>query len=403
MLLPIGDLPNSRDRAWVNLILISINVGVFLLIAAPLMLQPADLTDPRVRELVAELVRVQPHADPQAVVRTVLSQLSAYDVFVMGWGYRAEAPSLATLFSSMFLHAGWMHLVGNMLFLWIFGDNVEHRLGRVPYLVTYLVCGGVATLAYAALLPESSGNIPLVGASGAISGVLGLYFVWFPRNDVRLLIFFFPFFVDVWNVGARWILGVYLLIDNLLPLLLDDGHSGGVAHGAHIGGFLAGAAIAVTFEKLGHRNSLRTTSQTYPLAMRPAGEDLSHDLATLAPHDAVGTYLRLPPHGRRAVPLQVVLDLADWLVGQSAYDAALNLYQQAAADHSTDPERARAWLGIGLTLWEGHGDLAAAYRYLDWAARFATDPQTSSRARRAIDSIQRSYSSPVRRRRWGAD
>jgi membrane associated rhomboid family serine protease len=146
------------------------------------------------------------------------------------------------LFSSMFLHANLMHVAGNMLYLWIFGNNIEARLGPIPFLFWYLVTG-VAALAFHAAFNLGS-SVPLVGASGAISGVLGFYLLWFPRNVVKVWVFLFPFYIGVVRIGAVWVLGMYLLLDNLLPFLIAPA-AGGVAHGAHIGGFLAGMAAAL--------------------------------------------------------------------------------------------------------------------------------------------------------------
>src|SRR5262249_9957 len=128
-----------------------------------------------------------------------------------------------------------------MSFLWIYGDNVERRLGTVGYLLTYLGTGIAATLFHWAGAPGSP--LPVVGASGAISGVLGCYFVWFPRNVVRLLWLLPPFLGQVFEVPARVVLGLYLVAENLLPYLFASDDAG-VAHGAHIGGFLAGLAVA---------------------------------------------------------------------------------------------------------------------------------------------------------------
>ncbi|HWN70655.1 MAG TPA: rhomboid family intramembrane serine protease [Haliangium sp.] len=256
MFIPIGDEPNARTFPVINYALIAVNVAVFALISLPLMAQPVDSRDPMVQALLHELARQHPDLDPYTLLHE-LRQLSAYDVFLMRWGYRAAEPSLVTLITSMFLHGGWLHIIGNMLFLWIYGDNVEHRLGRVGYLGAYLASGVAATLGYAAVLPGSAGYTPLVGASGAISGVLGCYFVWFPRNRVRLLIALLPFYVDVWRVNARVVLGVYVVIDNLLPFLLADSGASGVAHGAHLGGFLAGAAGAVVLDRLNDQGQRR--------------------------------------------------------------------------------------------------------------------------------------------------
>ena len=154
-------------------------------------------------------------------LRTLLSRTSAYDLFVFRYGFRPAAPHVADLFYSLFLHAGLLHLAGNMLFLWIYGDNVEHRLGRLWYLLAYLGTGVAATLFHSVF--DSATELPLVGASGAISGVLGFYYLWFPYNRVRLLVVFFPFLVDVIIVPARLVLGMFLIVDNLLPFLATRG------------------------------------------------------------------------------------------------------------------------------------------------------------------------------------
>src|SRR5262249_14160366 len=174
----------------------------------------------------------------RAALYQVVRDVSVYDLVVFTWGFRPAAPSLVDLFTCMFLHAGFLHLFGNMLFLWIYGDNVEHRLGHVRYLLWYLATGIAATLFHVLGAPHS--QIPLVGASGAISGVLGFYFVWFPRNRVRLLWLLPPFVMQVFEVPARLVLGVYLVLENLLPYLVVRGDAG-VAHGAHIGGVVGGA------------------------------------------------------------------------------------------------------------------------------------------------------------------
>jgi membrane associated rhomboid family serine protease len=181
-------------------------------------------------------------------------------VFTFVHGYKPGAPEITDLFFCMFLHGGFLHLAGNMLFLWIFGDNAEHRLGRIGYLLTYLAAGVVATLAFAVFAGDSM--TPLVGASGAISGVLGLYFLLFKRNRIKVFIFLFPFFMNVILLPARWVLGFYVIIDNLLPIIL--GAQSNVAYGAHLGGFLAGLIVAFAGEALSWR---------WPFSNRPAQLD----------------------------------------------------------------------------------------------------------------------------------
>lgn len=149
----------------------------------------------------------------------------------------------ATLITSQFLHGGWVHLLGNLLFLWIFANNVEDRLGRLPFLIFYLAGGVVAALAQVAVAPSST--IPTIGASGAIAATLGAYLVFFPRARITSLVFL-GFFYQLIDVPAVLVLGFWFvlqLIDGLGSLGLM-GSSGGVAFFAHIGGFVAGAVVA---------------------------------------------------------------------------------------------------------------------------------------------------------------
>jgi len=156
-------------------------------------------------------------------------------------------PSAATLFSSMFIHGGILHLVGNMLYLWIFGDNVEGLTGHVRFFFFYIVCGLAAALTHVALEPNST--IPMVGASGAISGVLGAYLVRFPGARVHVLIFLF-WFIRVVRVPAVVVLGLWFVLQILNGLgSLGIRGGGGVAWFAHIGGFVAGILLLFFFEK----------------------------------------------------------------------------------------------------------------------------------------------------------
>lgn len=145
-------------------------------------------------------------------------------------------------FASMFLHGGWMHLIGNMWFLHLFGNNVEDMMGHLKFLVFYLMSGLVATFAHVAVNPLSP--IPIVGASGAISGVIGAYFVMFPRARVLTLVFAF-FFVDIVVLPAVVFIGLWFLFQFWSGLIsLAVPHINGVAWWAHIGGFIAGMVLA---------------------------------------------------------------------------------------------------------------------------------------------------------------
>jgi membrane associated rhomboid family serine protease len=180
---------------------------------------------------------------------------SALDAFITTWGVvpaeltaawsRGDylSQETATLVTSQFLHGGWAHLLFNMLYLWIFGNNVEDRFGRVGFLAFYLFGGALAGLSQVAIDPTSS--IPTIGASGAIAATLGAYFVLFPRARVTSLVFL-GFFYQLIDVPAVIVLGFWFvlqLIDGLASLgMIQTG--GGVAFFAHIGGFLAGAVMA---------------------------------------------------------------------------------------------------------------------------------------------------------------
>lgn len=153
-------------------------------------------------------------------------------------------PPTLTVFTSMFMHGGWMHLIGNMLYLWIFGNNIEDAMGHVRFVVFYLLCGIAAVFAQA--LPNMESTIPMIGASGAISGVLGAYLLLFPRAHVLVLV---PlgFFTRTMYLPAMVVLGFWFLLQLINSALADPGQ-GGVAFGAHIGGFIAGMVLLPLFK-----------------------------------------------------------------------------------------------------------------------------------------------------------
>jgi membrane associated rhomboid family serine protease len=165
----------------------------------------------------------------------------------------------ATLVTSQFLHGGWLHLGGNMLYLWIFGNNVEDRFGRVRFLVFYLLGGVVAGLSQVAIDPTS--NVPTIGASGAIAATLGAYLVLFPRARVTTLVFL-GFFYQLIDIPAVVVLGFWFvlqLVDGLASLGPVQA-SGGVAFFAHIGGFVAGALVAWSVLSLGGGGTARPST-----------------------------------------------------------------------------------------------------------------------------------------------
>ncbi len=160
--------------------------------------------------------------------------------FVMSFGVVPAYFSWMTVLTSMFLHGGWLHFLGNMLYLWIFGDNVEDRLGHGLYLVFYLGCGTAAALGQVFTQPYSM--VPMIGASGAIAGVMGAYFVLFPHSRVLTAVFI-VFFLDLIEIPAIFFLGIWFLMQFFSGIgsLGADAAAGGVAFWAHIGGFVVGA------------------------------------------------------------------------------------------------------------------------------------------------------------------
>ena len=203
------------------------------------------------------------------VVFFVLQQAGANTDFVYGWsvipaeitsgqdivtGHVIEArgrevqipgapgpnPIYLTVLSAMFMHGGYAHLFGNLLYLWIFGDNVEERVGSLAFLGFYLLCGIVATLTQVALNPD--GILPNLGASGAISGVLGAYIVFFPRNRVHALFFYVVISVPAFIAIGIWIL--FQFFNGFGAVVAAETSVGGVAYGAHIGGFIVGVLAA---------------------------------------------------------------------------------------------------------------------------------------------------------------
>ncbi|HEY0322777.1 MAG TPA: rhomboid family intramembrane serine protease [Pyrinomonadaceae bacterium] len=178
-------------------------------------------------------------------VLVFLLELTAGEPFIVQWSVVPRrllanpASDFPTLFSSMFMHAGWLHLGGNMLYLWIFGDNVEDALGHVKYLVFYVICGLAADFAQILVGPNS--NIPNLGASGAIAGVLAAYLVLFPRGQVRVLMG-----RGIIPMPALIVIGLWIVLQFVSGIgsITSTADTGGVAYMAHIGGFLAGLVMA---------------------------------------------------------------------------------------------------------------------------------------------------------------
>lgn len=231
MLFPIGDDDRKLSGpAYVTIFLILANLAVFFLFqkaGADLaftygwsvipreIATGVDLTSPQVVQVQGEAIEI-----PQAPGPT---------------------PIFLTVLSAMFMHGGFAHLFGNLLYLWIFGDNVEHRFGAGPFLLLYLAAGIAGTAAQ--IIIDSSSVIPNLGASGAISGILGAYLILFPRNRV-----FAVFFITVISIPAVVAIGLWIifqLFNGFGAIMMSEQTTGGIAYGAHIGGFVAGVVLAM--------------------------------------------------------------------------------------------------------------------------------------------------------------
>lgn len=221
-MLPLADHNPSRTFPFVNLLLIFVNVATFFW-----------------------------ELSLGASIQPVLQNLAF--VPAQFWSSAPLIPGIVAMFVSMFLHGGWLHLAGNMLFLWVFGDNIEDRLGHGRYLCFYLACGVAATLAHAGMNPTSA--VPAIGASGAIAGVLGAYLVLFPRQRITTLIPIFVF-ITIREIPALVLLGFWFVLQLFVGTVSLGGtihEQGGVAYFAHIGGFLTGMVLVILFGGLRRR------------------------------------------------------------------------------------------------------------------------------------------------------
>ena len=356
MIFPIGDTPNPPGTPLATYGLIGANVAVYLLVTLPFSAMTPDLHDPLLLEYLHSL-----GAYGSVSAAEIRQYVSAYDLIVYRFGFRPAEFSLISLFTSLFLHGGFLHLAGNMLFLWIFGDNIEYRLGRPLYIVGYLLFGVAATLFFAVFSLDS--EIPLIGASGAISGVLGCYYLWFPQNRVRCFLFLFPFLMTTIMIPARIVLAFYLLIDNLLPFLVNGSGSGGVAHGAHIGGFFAGLGLAAVVEygpriwpeEMVHQDNDAELCSPEQIGDAVARGDLSA---------AAACVLSLKDRQqRKSIASSDILAIAEHLLNNHDDRNALGLFRQFIAENPNAPQLDRAYLGAGYALLRQPRQSTSAYHY----------------------------------------
>ncbi|MCX7618982.1 rhomboid family intramembrane serine protease [Tepidiforma sp.] len=253
-MIPVGDSTRRHSTPWVTYAILLANVAVFVAMLG------MDATVPR-----ATSAATQRFAEQTAgVCYGFRAPPNDLNEFICRWGFQpkeffdtlrgqsgltgaARWEALFAIVTALFIHGGWLHILGNMLFLWVFADNIEDRLGHAGFLVFYLASGIAASLAQGLMDPSSV--VPVVGASGAVAGVLGAYLIWFPRSTVHVVI---PFFILIFiplPVPAFLMIGLWFL-QNLFAgyaTIVDTASTGGgVAWFAHIGGFLFGALVAMT-------------------------------------------------------------------------------------------------------------------------------------------------------------
>jgi len=245
MVLPLWDDNTDRQTTpIVNYAIIALNIFVFVVLQG---LGSNDQFTYSFSTVPAEILQGHDIVTPARVVQYMGQRL-----VIPGLG-PTPGSVYFTLFTSMFMHGGFMHLGGNMLFLWIFGDNIEDRLGHVKYLIFYLLCGVIASLAHVFTTgvfatSESALLVPSLGASGAISGVLGGYILLHPKRRVTVILF--RFLTDVPAYVAIGIWFAFQLISGL-GILGGGNQEGGVAYAAHVGGFLAGLVLIKFFDRGG--------------------------------------------------------------------------------------------------------------------------------------------------------
>jgi membrane associated rhomboid family serine protease len=247
-MIPLRDNVRSRTKPFVNVTMIVICAVVFFAQLSqregdPSLVErygmiPVRVTDPEAPVAIVE----------QEIVRTPLGDRVRE---VSRPAAPAGVPAWLTVLTCIFLHGGWMHFLGNMWFLWIFGDNVEDRFGHLGYLVFYLACGAAASLTH--LVTDPSSSIPTIGASGAIAGVMGSYFLLYPKAMVLTAVPIF-YFIEMLVLPAWVFLGIWFLIQFVQGSAAIGVETAGVAWWAHIGGFAAGFVVALA---LRHAHRLR--------------------------------------------------------------------------------------------------------------------------------------------------
>jgi len=331
MFLPYQDSPNSKSIPYVTLSLMALLVGVFVFVGLPLTKETISAADP----VFQHYLRVTP---PELIPNNLLT---GYDLFVFQYGFRPAEPAWWSWFTSGFLHLGWRHLLGNLLGLWLFGDNVEKRLGWWKFILTYFGLLLVSTQIYSVFTHQP--NSPMIGASGAVYGILGLYFLWFPKNQIKTLILVLPVIVQNIQIPARYVLAFFLIVDNLLPFVAGGRPGPPVAYSGHLGGFLAGTMLAIL---LGRSKGNKRSSWREGGVVR--AEEVGRFLRLGFPRRAAASFLALPAQARDDLSIPSLLDLGDRLCQAGGYEAAVQVYKYILTVEQNPVLVARARAGAAL-------------------------------------------------------
>lgn len=349
--------------------------------------------------------------------------LSLPDHIARKWGYVPDNGAWYTFFTSMFLHGNLIHLLGNMWFLWIVGDNVEDALGHVAYLGFYLLSGVAAVGFYLLFTALGAGNVPLVGASGAISGVLGCYMLFFPSARIRIFYWVFFFLIGVAAVRAVWVIGAWIALQLFEWAAASRQQAvGGVAYAAHVGGFLVGIGVALLLKehlRKAGRLTRRATAEgrhgrDRPVA-RPVGpafpspvfenprvqrerdaEDFFGREEAIAENVKSGLldvaveryreYTRMP-HAK-PIPAWAQIEIAGELFRQKDYEGALEAYRRYLSNFPGGPDAPEAKFRLGVILARHRREFYRAREYLVQAAMEHPDPQIQTFAKQEMERIQ---------------
>ncbi len=394
MLFPIGDDNPSRTQPLLTWTLIGLNVAVFLVLNVPRALSGDE------------------HALAEIFVR---------------WGFDQTQPLSVQLLTSMFVHAGLAHLVGNMWMLWIVGDNVEDKLGRLRFGLLYVLGGVVAAWAYvltsqftsdvgAAIGAEATATIvPLVGASGAIFAIMGTYLVFFPQARIRLLLWV-VLFVQILPVRAKWIIGAWIVQDLVLTVIVSGPAAGSVATAAHVGGAVFGVAVGVWLKprvggggagdawdvhtgfasanRDGHRAPWRRGWRVAPVAPTESQlvdieQAIVRDVRSGRIDAALDLYPRYEAMDREMpLPGPVQIEIAHELFRRGLPTEAYEAYQRYLETEPRGADAVEACFRIGVLLARAFGRVPEAAPYLLRAAQEHPDPSLRAFANNELTPSQ---------------